>query len=288
MQKVGIYATPTKKLAVSAANDLEKWLGEHGLQVFLNPALAQIIAPKKKHAKIPFNELDLLISMGGDGTLLRAAKDGSPHGIPILAIDLGGLGFLSTVTLSKAKDAIKKILTGEFITENRMMVQVSIVENKKELSVFAGLNEALFHRGDFGKLIHIRANIDGHQLATYSADGLIVATPTGSTAYSLSAGGPIVSPAIEGFLITPICPHALATRPLLISAGENIILENMQKSRPVLITIDGINIGTFNNNQHIVIKKAPYATKLIFFGEHFYKHLKSKLKWAGEYKRMEL
>lgn len=288
MKSVGIVATPAKKSAIAAARELSNWLKTHNINVFLNPDIAKIISPKKQSKPIPFEQLDLVLSMGGDGTLLLAAASASPHGVPILAIDLGGLGFLSTVTLSRAKDALKKIIAGKYTTEERMMIQARIMENKKEHNRFIGLNEVLFHVGSFGKLVHLRTHIDKHPLTTYSADGLIIATPTGSTAYSLSAGGPIISPSIEGFVITPISPHALSARPLVIAVNENLRIENMKKDRPVTITVDGNNLGTFQGSEYVLIEKAPYKTRLIFFHEHFYKRLKYKLKWAGEYKRMEL
>lgn len=288
MQQIGIVATPTKKSAVAAARELGYWLKARNIQVFFNPDIGKIILPNKPTSQIPFNKIDLALSLGGDGTLLSVAASAAPHNVPILAIDLGGLGFLSTVTLSRAKDALRKIIAGKYTTENRMMVQVRIMQNKEEKQRFVGLNEVLFHRGDFGKLVHLRTYIGKRPVTTYSADGLIIATPTGSTAYSLSAGGPIISPSIEGFVITPICPHALSARPLVISAGEHLRLENLKKDRPVTITMDGKNASTFKAPEYILIEKAPYTTNLIFFHEHFYKRLKSKLKWAGEYKRMEL
>lgn len=288
MKYVGILATPAKKSAIVAARELSNWLKTHNINVFLNPDIAKIISPKKQPKPIPFEKLDLVLSMGGDGTLLQTAASASPHGVPILAIDLGGLGFLSTVTLSRAKDALKKIIAGKYTTEERMMIQARVMENKKEHNRFIGLNEVLFHVESFGKLVHLRTHIDRHPLTTYSADGLIIATPTGSTAYSLSAGGPIISPSIKGFVITPISPHALSARPLVIAVNENLRIENMKKDRPVTITVDGNNSGTFQGSEYVLIEKAPYKTRLIFFHEHFYKRLKYKLKWAGEYKRMDL
>ena len=288
MQRIGIVATPLKKSAVTAARELKHWLESRNIKVFLSPDIGKIILSDKSSRQIPFAEIDLILSLGGDGTLLSTAAQASPHNVPILAIDLGGLGFLSTVTLSRAKDALKKIIAGNYTTENRMMVQVRIMQNKEEKQRFVGLNEVLFHRGDFGKLVHLRTYIGRRPVTTYSADGLIIATPTGSTAYSLSAGGPIISPSIEGFVITPICPHALSARPLVISASEHLRLENLKKDRPVTITMDGKNVSIFKAPEYVLIEKAPYTTKLIFFHEHFYKRLKSKLKWAGEYKRMEL
>lgn len=279
MKTVLLFADERKSKARQTARVLKNWLERQKVRAVVRGSAAGLDSGLEK--------VDLAVSLGGDGTLLFLAHATAPRGIPILAVDLGGLGFLATFPPGRSRRVLDQVLQGNYKLEERMMLSVKLRSQGKLLKSMRALNEAVVHGENPERLIHLRTTIGGEEAATYSADGLIVATPTGSTAYSLSAGGPIVSPKLEAFVLTPICPHALSSRPMVISASEPVRIISAQPKQKVLLTVDGQKTDQLRGEE-ILIERARERCKLILMKEDFYHKLKTKLQWAGEYKRLNL
>jgi NAD+ kinase len=228
------------------------------------------------------NTVDLMITIGGDGTLLRSITFVRDLGIPIIGINTGRLGFLATLNQELLNIELKKILKGEFNVEERSLLEVNI-DNNNDFSDFNfALNEVSVGRKNTTSMIEIKTTLNGEYLNTYWADGLIVSTPTGSTGYSLSCGGPIMTPSSQTFSITPIAPHNLNARPLVISDEIKIELSVEGREESHLLSLDS-RINSLKNNVKIKIKKANYKIKLASFKNNsFYKTLRSKLLWGED------
>lgn len=285
MKKILLFADDRKEKAKETALSLQDWLSKKKIKAALRSSLTPLNSEELR-------DTDLIVSFGGDGTILRLAHSASPFGIPIFPIDLGGLGFLATSQPDQAKKALEEILKGNFKVEKRMMLETTVKKiggskNHSRSKTFHALNEVVLHKGGAERLLHLKMLISGEEITGYSADGLIVSTSTGSTAYSLSAGGPIVSPKLDVFVVTAICPHALSARPIVFSADEIIQLIPIRKDREFFLTFDGYKTIS-GKNQKITIEKSQYFCGLIFMHQDFYHNLKTKLQWAGEYKRLEL
>ena len=228
------------------------------------------------------SSVDLMITIGGDGTLLRSITFVRDLGIPIIGINTGRLGFLATLNQELLNIELKKILKGEFNIEERSLLEVSIGSNDDFSDFNFALNEVSVGRKNTTSMIEIKTTLDGEYLNTYWADGLIISTPTGSTGYSLSCGGPIMTPSSQTFSITPIAPHNLNARPLVISDEIIIELSVEGREKSHLLSLDS-RINSLKNNVKIKIKKADYSIKLASFKNNsFYKTLRSKLLWGED------
>jgi len=278
IKRVLLYADGRKTKAKETALSLKTWLENQGLKA--------VIENTGKELGKEVNHFDLVVSLGGDGTILRLAHVTAPLGIPILAVDLGGLGFLATFPPSLAKKALTSVINGTYKLEKRMMILIQIVSKNKIIKAYRALNEVVLHNQRPEQLIHLKIDVAHEEATTYSADGLIVATPTGSTAYSLSAGGPIVSPKLDAFVVTPIAAHSLSSRPVVISAEETLSITSVTE-RKMLVTVDGRHSFVVSNEK-IEIRKSEETCDLILLETDFYTKLKTKLQWAGEYKRLTL
>jgi len=228
------------------------------------------------------SEVDLMITIGGDGTLLRSITFVRDLGIPIIGINTGRLGFLATLNQELLNIELKKILKGEFNVEERSLLEVNIDNNDNFSDFNFALNEVSVGRKNTTSMIEIKTTLNGEYLNTYWADGLIVSTPTGSTGYSLSCGGPIMTPSSQTFSITPIAPHNLNARPLIISDEIKIELSVEGREESHLLSLDS-RINSLKNNIKIKIKKASYKIKLASFKNNsFYQTLRSKLLWGED------
>ena len=228
------------------------------------------------------SEVDLMITIGGDGTLLRSITFVRDLGIPIIGINTGRLGFLATLNQELLNIELKKILKGEFNVEERSLLEVNIDNNDNFSDFNFALNEVSVGRKNTTSMIEIKTTLNGEYLNTYWADGLIVSTPTGSTGYSLSCGGPIMTPSSQTFSITPIAPHNLNARPLVISDEIKIELSVEGREESHLLSLDS-RINSLKNNIKIKIKKASYKIKLASFKNNsFYQTLRSKLLWGED------
>ena len=226
-------------------------------------------------------EADMAISLGGDGTFLKAATQVGNRQIPILGINTGRLGFLADVLPEEMEQVVDEILKGHYRVEARSVLQVLSPTGTIHLTPF-GLNEIAVLKHDSSSMISIHTAINGEQLTTYQADGLVVATPTGSTAYSLSVGGPIIVPHSRTFAVTPVAPHSLNVRPLVIGDDAEITLRIESRSHNYLVSVDGRSESLSEETQ-LIIRKAPYCVRVVKrFDHHFFNTLRNKMMWGAD------
>lgn len=248
---------------------------ELGKNINVDRALEQNELPKK---------VDLIVVFGGDGTFLSVSNQVSKHNIPILGFNLGGLGFLTEFTVSEVFPTMEKIIRGDYEIEERGMVSASVYKGGEKYGEYQILNDLVVHSGELSQIIDLAIFIDGKRVTTFKADGIIFATPTGSTAYSLSAGGPIAYPTLPVILITPICPHILTNRPLVVSNNMEIKVKVLTGDQSVSLTLDGQNTVTLDLKDEVVLTKSESKVKLVKspFRDYF-SILKTKLMWGERY-----
>jgi NAD+ kinase len=223
--------------------------------------------------------IDALVVLGGDGTFLFGASLVADHGVPLLGINLGSLGFMAHYTLAEARDAVEAVSAGALPIEERMRLQVSVRSGGREVELRAALNDAVITQRVIARLIDLRAELDGGDITTYKADGLILSTPTGSTAYNLAAGGPILTPDLEAIVITPICPHTLTNRPVVVRGEARIVVTNVSDS-PVTLTIDGQWSRELGAGDSIEVRKAERPLRTFRPRSTFFAILRQKLSWG--------
>ncbi|MBO4433370.1 MAG: NAD(+)/NADH kinase [Clostridia bacterium] len=223
-----------------------------------------------------FNIADVIITIGGDGTIIRFAKKAAECGKPILGINAGRLGYLANIEQDEYK-LLSNLATGEYTIENRMMLQVDVLEQGKNVGTYYAFNDAVITGGFISRIIDISANVEGDSIS-YRADGLVIATPTGSTAYSMSAGGPIIDPKTDCICITPICSFAPASKPVIVGPEQKIVFKaNSRKKVDIYLTVDGRRTANIKPQTEVIIKKADRRVKLIRLNERsFYKTLSVK------------
>ena len=252
-----------------------------GVELLLEPEL-------QEQAKVgdrldDLQDIDALITLGGDGTLLRGARLLAGRPTPILGVNLGRLGFLTTCGSEDAESAFKLLATGEYVAEARMSLAARVVDHGgADRLQWLALNDFVLHKGGFARVVRLSISIDGESIGVYSADGVIISTPTGSTAYSLSAGGPVVVPTVESIIITPISAHMLAVRPLVIAPDAEVIVETFQNPEELIVTVDG-QVGTnLGSGEKLVVRRAPNPVRIVRFpGTSFFERLRVKLGWGG-------
>ncbi|GHV68469.1 NAD kinase [Spirochaetia bacterium] len=231
-------------------------------------------------------DCDIALTLGGDGTVLYAARIAAPLNMPILPINLGTLGFIAAVPPAQWEVVFDRWLGGEAEISERLMLEFTVERGGQKVLEGSCLNDAVISASGIAKIIHLHVESEFIRLGQYRADGLILATPTGSTAYSAAAGGPILDPEMEALIINPICPFTLSNRPVVLSAKETVIIEVEAEQRSgVLLTVDGQMTETLEPGDRVSIRQAPYKARLVASGrEAFYRALKSKLNWsaAGE------
>jgi NAD+ kinase len=226
---------------------------------------------------------DIAFSLGGDGTVLYAARKAAPAGIPVMPINLGTMGFIAGVGLEDWDRVLDQWIAGTVRVSKRLMLELQVVRKEKTVLESICLNDTVVSASGIAKLIRLRVRDDENPIAEYRSDGLIVATPTGSTAYSMAAGGPILDPEMEAIIINPICPFTLSNRPFVLPSRERVIIEVEQGQRSgVRLTVDGQETENLECGDRICIKQAPYALMLIGSGRNdFYRALREKLSWSG-------
>jgi NAD+ kinase len=283
IRAAGIICKPIPEMVTAVVPELRRWLETRKIEVFVDPRTRATLDPtgpamtrEEMAAKV-----DLLIVLGGDGTLLAAARSLGGHDVPILAVNLGGLGFLSSVTLDELYPVLEMIVAGEHRTSERMMLDAEIIHSNKPAERQTALNDAVANKAALARMLDFDVHVDHHHVGRYRADGLIVATPTGSTAYSLAAGGPIIHPDLDAFVITPICPHMLTNRPLVVPDTAHVELDFSASGEPVYLTLDGQIGFQLQPQDRVVITKA--ATKVQVVSpprKTYYEILRSKLRWG--------
>ena len=227
--------------------------------------------------------VDLIISLGGDGTLLRAARLAAVGDIPVFGVNLGGLGFLTQIGIDDLGKSLEKLYQGRYFLDERMMLSCTVKRKKEEIKKFTALNDVVIGKGAFARIICLATYVNNDYVITYSADGLVVSTSTGSTAYSLSAGGPIVNPNINSIILTPICPHTLSARPFIVGENDQVKITLESSEEKVMVTIDGQEGFILKPKDEVIIKKSDHKAQLITFKEKsFYAILREKLRWSGQ------
>lgn len=282
VEKVGIIGKRNSREAVAVVRNLVHWLRERKIEAFVDADVAPAIkgVPSWQEEKIA-TSLDLLIVLGGDGTLLSVIRRLGESEVPVIGVNLGGLGFLTEITRDELFPVLEHVLNGEFRTHDRVALRASVVRRGEEVAVFRVLNDAVINKGALARIIYLKTTINGEYVATFRADGLILSTPTGSTAYSLSAGGPIVYPSLKTIIITPICPHTLTNRPIIIP--DNVVVRTTleSESEEVFLTLDGQVGFPMERGDTVEVKKAPGRVLLIESPyKGYFEVLRTKLRWG--------
>src|SRR5260221_3312203 len=280
---IGIFSRPRRADISDVVRPLLDWLAKRGICGLYDTETAESLRDEVGGAAsdVLARECDLILVLGGDGTLIAAAREAAPLGIPVLPINLGSLGFLTSFTLEELYPALEETLAGHREASERMMLTESLVRDGKVVESQRVLNEAVITKGALARMIELELLIDGDFVCRYRADGLIVATPTGSTAYSVSAGGPIVHPAVESFVITPICAHTLSDRPLVVRDSSSIELNLSGNTESVFLTLDGQRGIPLQPTDIVRISRAKELLKLIQPPrKSYFEILRGKLKWG--------
>ena len=283
MTRVGVVAKPDAPAAAEVLRRLVAWLVQHGLAVTLEKETAGLVpaaaVPAVRKSDVPA-QVDFLVVLGGDGTLLSMARAVGGLGVPILGVNLGDLGFLTATTLDEMFPALKEFLAGRMTLEERMMLAARVVRRGEVVSEHAGLNDIVITKSAMSRIINLRVAVEGQYATAYRADGLIVSTPTGSTAYSLSAGGPILFPTMDAVVLTPIASHTLTNRPIVLPGSVRIEV-TLLADQEVMATVDGQVGVPLLEHDTVEIRQASARIRLVRFPQRdFFSVLRSKLKWG--------
>ncbi len=285
MQRVGVVAKLASRDAIHTAHELAEWLRRRGLEAVLDEAALRARGQQHEAALRLGEPCDLVVVLGGDGTLLSVARNVAP-GVPILGVNLGNLGFLTEITRADLYPALVQVLAGKFETESRSLLDVELRRDpgggNGSGQSFRVLNDAVITKSALARIIELTLRVDGHLIARYRSDGLIISTPTGSTAYNLSAGGPIVFPLLPVVVLTPICPHALSLRPIVVPDQGKIEVTLETQREEVYLTLDGQEGTSLGHRDTVCVTRSATQVKLIKINTRsFYDNLGAKLRWGG-------
>jgi NAD+ kinase len=285
---VGIISKPRKAELREIVPALARWLEERRVEVLIDRETA--LSLDGAGSGLPRSELaarvDLVVVLGGDGTVLSTARAVGEHSIPILAVNLGGLGFLTAVTLPEMYAALEQVLAGKHQLDCRRKLLVDATRQVapgqwESIASYHALNDAVLNKASLARILDFEAFLDGEFVSTFKADGLIISTPTGSTAYSISAGGPIVVPSADAMLVTPIASHTLTNRPLVVPSRSTIEVVVKSQEEAVFLTVDGQVGLALQNMDRVVCRPSPQLVHLVRpAGKSYFEVLRSKLKWG--------
>lgn len=279
---IGLIVHTDKPDALRFTREAVEWLQEHGLQVHLEPDIARALdMPSCESDEATLCQSDLLLAVGGDGTILRASHLAAPRGIPILGVHLGRFGFIAQIKPQELHTAIARVQAGDYVVEKRLMVRAVAYRRGEPICDALALNDVVVTKGAVARMITLQTFVNDTSLATYSADGVVVATPTGSTAYSLSAGGAIVDPACEVLLLTPICAHTLSARPLVLPADKQVKVVVTADDGDFHLQADGGETVRLQSGDEVRVFRAEERTHLVVFDpDEFYTKLRDRLLWG--------
>lgn len=281
MKKIGLVVKVDAEVS-SKADEFESWLKSKDITVVRKESSQPNRRLSNKKKSFAPSDLFCVFVLGGDGTFLSAVRWIGDQDIPILGIKFGEVGFLAETAEESLFSAAETILKNEFTTKPRMRLLIKVIREGKEIARETVLNDVVINKGALARLAHIKTYINDLYLTVYGADGLIVATPTGSTAYSLAAGGPIIHPAVPGIIMAPICPFTLTNRPLIVPDSASIKIMLAKRSSDIMLTFDGQVGLEINEKDAIIICKSPHPINMITLpGQHYFDVLKAKLKWGG-------
>ena len=280
---IGIIAHTGKPGAASLVRQLQTAFEEAGLSVQLEAATAALIGVDSVQSVAQLGaKSDLLVVLGGDGTILNVLSSLEDRIKPIFGINIGSLGFLTCLNSSALPEAVNSIVTGKIAFSERALLAVEVGREGEWVQEALALNDAVISRGEISRLIRLRTRIDGEPLTEFNADGLVIATPTGSTAYSLSAGGPILTPCSSVLVITPICPHVLTNRSIIVEDSSVIEVEASEPDYPIYLTLDGRSPVGLEFGKVVRLRKATVTLPLaVLPGVSFFSVVRQKLKWSG-------
>jgi NAD+ kinase len=282
-KKIGLIAHPHKKGVADFISAVSQEFRKCGIPVQLENDAARLVGQKTGPTIQQLaTDSDLLVVLGGDGTILNVADQLGDNVKPIFGINVGSLGFLTCSTSADYRDAVQAVANGQINFSERTMVQVQVISDGNTGPVAIGLNDVVLSRGKLSRLILLSTRVDGESLTEFNADGIIVATPTGSTAYSLSAGGPIMSPESGVFVITPICPHVLTNRSVIVREESVIEIEVSDPDDPVFLAVDGRDPSLLKFGDVVTIQRGPKKLPLAVMPDvSFFGVVRQKLKWSG-------
>jgi NAD+ kinase len=282
VKTVGIVTKPHHQAAKPVVEQIMSWLAERGKDVCLDVDTAALIGAKGGLPKPQMPPLvDLMVVLGGDGTLLSVARLLEKRDVPILGVNLGGLGFLTEVTLNELFPTLEKIFKSEYTPDTRLLIRAEVYRQGERVVSSYCLNDTVISKGVLARMIRLEVSINGQFVTSLRGDGLILATPTGSTAYSMSSGGPIVNPSVQALVFTPICPHTLTHRPIVMASTATISVTMKSREDGAMVTFDGQVGFTLRPDDVIEVKAAEHKITLIRAPEkNFYAILREKLKWG--------
>jgi len=286
IHKVGIITKRSIAERKDFINEIINFLKRRKKNVLLDSNIAPIVSEGKdkgfKKTEL-LRECDLVIVLGGDGTLLKTARRVDRRKTMVLGINMGNLGFLTEAKPEKLYYCLERIFKGEYVVDRRSLLRVTVYRKKEKIQTFLALNDAAINQGTFARLIQLRLEVDQRKMVTFKADGVIISTPTGSTAHSLSAGGPIVHPQIEGMIVTPICPSSITVRPIVIPQRKQLTMqiETQRRDGAIGLTLDGQETFELEHGDEIKIRKSSrYFYLARIQGKGYYKMLREKLYWG--------
>jgi NAD+ kinase len=282
IKRVGMILKRQDVRVQGIVDDIIPWLRSREVEVYLDqsstehcPGAIRIASPEEL-----VRQVDVVSVFGGDGTLLYAARLIGTSGVPILGINLGSLGFLTEVKISKMHEAFDVLLSGQYQLEERVLLEVEVLREGRVVGQYLALNDAVINKNALARIIELEVSVNSHPVLLTRADGLIVSTPTGSTAYSLAAGGPILYPILEAFIVAPICPHALTNRPLVIPDRHTVGVW-LRRGSDVMLTVDGQVGMPLLQQDCLRIRRAQSTLRLVMpFGNNFFELLREKLRWG--------
>ena len=285
MKNIGIFCKQKPNIDSTIVSHLSNWLESKNCTVYLEPHTGELIGKNTFISKEEVaSKSDLVIVLGGDGTLLNIAGIVHPHKVPILGVNLGSLGFLTETTMEGFYPTLEQVLAGKCKIENRMLLNAGVLRDGEKIADFNVLNDIVINKGALARIVNLEVFVDDHYMTSYRADGLIIASPTGSTAYSLSAGGPIIHPSMGALVLSPICPFALTNRSIVIpdSATIRVQLITRNEEEDVRITLDGQTGYSIKSGDFLEAKKADIHVMLVQApGKNYYQLLRKKLHWGG-------
>lgn len=287
-KRVGVVANPTKPESAEGFKRVVKKLMEKGVKVYTDEESCRLVGSDWCGSEIKVldrlllpDKVDIILVLGGDGTFLTVAKLIDKRPVPLLGINFGTLGFLTEISIDEIDQCIDRLLKGEFVIENRPVLRVKVVRRNGHVSIYRCVNEVAIKRDTLARIIEIEVKADGDYVTTFRGDGVIVATPTGSTAYSLSAGGPIIYPTLNAMLLTPVCPHTLTLRPLVLNGEVCLTASLKTESENVMVIFDGQEGIELRLGDLIEITRSPYDLLILRDPKKsYYQTLREKLKWG--------
>lgn len=287
MKSMGLAPNPHKKEAIQLASELIDWLTERNIRVLITDDIASVISRRQFSAtEEEVASADMLMVLGGDGTMLRWNRIAAPKGTPMLGVNFGQYGFITEIHPEDIKTALMRAIDGNYFISERVLVKATVTRADNGTGTYYGLNDVVVSKGPLARMVGLDIYVNGKFIVTYAADGIIISSPTGSTAYSLSAGGPVVHPDVCVLIITPICPHTLNARSLVVPDNEKITIigKYREGDADMMLTVDGQLGGHLTCNDKVVVSRAEFPAKLVQFEQQsFYDKLQKRLRWGERF-----